>query len=54
VATAERPEGLDIPPGSPYIELVETHFDRSHGRIAVSRVSVDDSRVRFSLLRRGL
>jgi GntR family transcriptional regulator len=54
VASAGRPEGLDIPPGAPYIELVETHFDRGHGRIAVSRVSVDDSRVRFSLLRRGL
>jgi GntR family transcriptional regulator len=54
VATRARPEGLDIAPGAPYIELVETHFDRNHGRIAVSRVSVDDSRVRFSLLRRGL
>jgi DNA-binding GntR family transcriptional regulator len=54
VATGAGPEGLDIAPGAPYIELVETHFDRNHGRIAVSRVSVDDSRVRFSLLRRGL
>jgi GntR family transcriptional regulator len=54
VATADRPAGLAIEPGSPYIELLETHFSNDHERIAVSRVSVDDSVVRFSLLRRSL
>jgi GntR family transcriptional regulator len=54
VATAEEPRGLNLPPGRPFIELLETHFSAAHERIAISRVCVDDSLVRFSLLRRGL
>lgn len=54
VATAGTPAGLDLGAGTPYIELLETHFSSDHRRIALSRVSVDDSRVRFSLLRRSL
>jgi GntR family transcriptional regulator len=54
VATAEEPAGLEIEPGEPYIELLETHFSREHERIALSRVCVDDSTVRLSLLRRNL
>jgi GntR family transcriptional regulator len=54
VATASEPAGLEIEPGEPYIELLETHFSREHERIALSRVSVDDSTVRLSLLRRNL
>jgi GntR family transcriptional regulator len=54
VAAEGRPAGLSIAPGTPYIELLEVHFASDHGRVALSRVSVDDSLVRFSLLRRGL
>jgi GntR family transcriptional regulator len=54
VATEERPTGLRIRPGRPYIEMLETHFSRDHERIAISRVCVDDSLVRLSLLRRDL
>jgi GntR family transcriptional regulator len=54
VATRTAPQGLDIAPGTAYIELLETHFTRDHERIAVSRVSVDDVVVRLSLLRRDL
>jgi GntR family transcriptional regulator len=54
VASAGSPAGLDIEPGTPYIELLETHFRSDHERIAISRVAVDDSIVRLSLLRRGL
>ncbi len=48
------PEGLDLPPGTPYIELLETMYSREHEPVAVSRVSVNDMVVRLSLLRRGL
>jgi GntR family transcriptional regulator len=54
VATPTEPRGLDLAPGTAYIELLETHFTRDHERIAVSRVSVDDAVVRLSLLRRDL
>lgn len=54
VASEDGPEGLRIAPGRPYIELLETHFDRDHELIAISRVAVDDSLVRLSLLRRDL
>jgi GntR family transcriptional regulator len=54
MATNRRPEGLTLEPGTPYIELVETHFSLDHEPIALSRVCVDDSLVRFSLLRRSL
>jgi DNA-binding GntR family transcriptional regulator len=54
VATAEDPAGLDLDPGTPYIQLLETHFSSDHERIAISRVNVDDSVVRLSLLRRSL
>jgi GntR family transcriptional regulator len=54
IATADAPAGLEIAPGTPYLELIETIFSRAHERIAVSRVSVDDRFVRFSLLRRDL
>jgi GntR family transcriptional regulator len=40
--------------GRPYIELLETHFTEDARPIAISRVSVDDSLVRLSLIRRGL
>jgi len=45
--------GLEIEAGTPYIELFETHFSGDHERIALSRIRVDDSLVRLSLLRRG-
>ncbi len=48
------PRGLDLPRGTPYIELLETIHSREHEPVAVSRVSVDDAVVRLSLLRRGL
>jgi GntR family transcriptional regulator len=54
VADKLRPRDLDIAPGTPYIELRETLFTREHERIAFSRIAVDDSIVRFSLLRRDL
>jgi DNA-binding GntR family transcriptional regulator len=54
VARGTEPEGLEIEPGTPYIELLETHFTHDHERIAISRICVDDSVVRLSLLRRSL
>jgi GntR family transcriptional regulator len=51
-AGAHIPDALEIPPGDPYLELLETHFSRNHERLAVSRIAVDDRLVRFSLLRR--
>jgi GntR family transcriptional regulator len=54
VADEQRPRDLEIGPGTPYIELRETLFTREHERIAFSRIAVDDSIVRFSLLRRDL
>jgi GntR family transcriptional regulator len=54
VASDGAPAGLRIAPGRPYIELLETHFTRDHDLIAISRVAVDDSLVRLSLLRRDL
>jgi GntR family transcriptional regulator len=53
VATAVRPEGLDLRRGTPFIELHEVHFDRDHERIAMSVVCVVDRLVRLSMLRRG-
>lgn len=53
VATAVRPEGLGLRRGTPFIELHEVHFDRDHGRIALSVVCVVDRLVRLSMLRRG-
>jgi GntR family transcriptional regulator len=52
VATADAPAGLDLPDGTPYIELVETIFSAEHEPLAISRVAVDDRLVRLSLLRR--
>lgn len=54
VATKRAPHELDITPGSAYIELQETLFTHDHDRIAFSRIAVDDSLVRFSLVRRDL
>jgi GntR family transcriptional regulator len=54
VAEPGRPAGLAITEGTPYIELLECHFTRDHEPIALSRVFVDDSLVRFSLVRRAL
>ncbi len=54
LAGEDTPAGLRIAPGRPYIELLETHFSRDHELIAISRVAVDDSLVRLSLLRRDL
>ena len=53
VADADGPAGLDLGAGTPYIELVETHFAQDDEAIALSRIAVDDSMVRLSLLRRG-
>lgn len=52
VAVEGDPIGLELAPGEPYIELIETHFSRDHETIAFSRVSVNDRYVRLSLLRR--
>ena len=54
VATRRGPRELDVAPGTPYIELRETLFTREHDRIAFSRIAVDDSLVRLSLIRRDL
>jgi GntR family transcriptional regulator len=54
VADSTRPRELAIAPGAPYIELRETLFTPGQERIAFSRISVDDSKVRFSLTRRDL
>jgi GntR family transcriptional regulator len=53
VAADDHPGGLAIEAATPYIELLETHFSSDHELIAISRISVDDSLVRLSLLRRG-
>ncbi|HEX4107302.1 MAG TPA: GntR family transcriptional regulator [Solirubrobacteraceae bacterium] len=45
--------GLPLAPGMPYIELLETLYGEGHERVAVSRVNVDDSVVRLSLVRRA-
>jgi GntR family transcriptional regulator len=54
ITNGTAPKALDLAPGTPYIELRETLFTREHERIAYSRVAVDDSLIRFSLLRRNL
>lgn len=53
VAGEGTPEGLKLAPGTPFIELHETHFSADHERIALSVVCVVDPLVRLSLLRRG-
>jgi GntR family transcriptional regulator len=53
-AVDDLPAGLEIEPGVPYIELLETHFSSGHECVAISRIAVDDRLVRFSLLRRDL
>ncbi len=52
VSGQEVPAGLELAPGEPYIELVETLFSRDHAPLGVSRVGVNDRLVRLSLLRR--
>ncbi len=52
VATARVPAGLELAPGEPYIELIETLYSRDHAPLGLSRVAVDDRLVRLSLLRR--
>ncbi len=51
-AGAHVPDALEIPLGTAYLELLETHFSRDHERLAVSRVAVDDRLIRLSILRR--
>jgi hypothetical protein len=43
---------LDLPIGISYIELVELHFDVARSPIAMSTVSIDDSAVRLTVVRR--
>jgi GntR family transcriptional regulator len=52
VAGDGAPAGLGLPPGEPYIELVEVLFSRDHAPLGLSQVSVNDRLVRLSLLRR--
>jgi GntR family transcriptional regulator len=54
VADGRSPRELDIARGTPYIELQETLFTREHERIAFSRIAVDDTLVRLSLVRRDI
>jgi GntR family transcriptional regulator len=54
VADERQPRELEVAPGTPYIELRETLFTREHDRVAFSRVAVDDTLVRLSLVRRDL
>jgi GntR family transcriptional regulator len=54
VADRTQPRELEVAPGTPYIELHETLFTREHERIAFSRIAVDDTLVRLSLVRRDL
>ena len=49
-----RPEGLEIEPGTAYIELLGVHHDEEHRPIALSRNSVCDAVMRLSMLRRPL
>lgn len=51
---AEPGMQLALEPGTPYVELRETHFSHGHDPIAHSVIAVDDRLVRFSLLRREL
>jgi GntR family transcriptional regulator len=52
VAAAGVPAGLELAPGEPYVELVETLYSRDHAPLGLSRVAVNDRLVRLSLLRR--
>ncbi|WP_320668944.1 GntR family transcriptional regulator [Patulibacter defluvii] len=52
VARDGEPAGLLVAEGEPYIELLETHFSRDHDVVGLSRVRVDGSRARLSLIRR--
>jgi GntR family transcriptional regulator len=54
VADRTQPRELEVAPGTAYIELRETLFTREHDRIAFSRIAVDDTLVRFSLVRRDI
>jgi GntR family transcriptional regulator len=54
VVDASSPRELGIARGTPYIELRETLFTREHERIAFSRIAVDDTLVRLSLVRRDI
>ena len=42
---------LDIPPGSPYMVLLETHYTALGEPVAVTEVHVDDRFVRFQIVR---
>jgi DNA-binding GntR family transcriptional regulator len=53
VASADGPEHLDLPPGTPYAELREVLFSSSGDPVAFSRIAVDVRRVRLTLARRG-
>ena len=53
VADADGPAELDLPPGTPYIQLREVLYNPDGERIALSVVCVVDRLVRLSLLRRG-
>lgn len=53
VATGAEPAGLDLPPGTPYVQLREVAFDADQQRVALSVVCVVDRLVRLSLVRRG-
>jgi GntR family transcriptional regulator len=52
VATDGDPDGLLVPDGAPYVELLETHFGADHEVLGLSRVWVDPARVRLSFVRR--
>jgi GntR family transcriptional regulator len=52
VAAPGVPPGLELAPGEPYIELIETLYSRDHAPLGLSRVGVNDRLVRLSLLRR--
>jgi len=53
VATDTEPARLLIDAGTPYIQLIETHFNRDSEMIAVSLVDVDVSAVRLTIVRRN-
>lgn len=53
VATESEPAGLEMEPGTPYVELHEVHYSVDNERIALSEIAVVDRLVRLSTIRRG-
>lgn len=53
VADGAEPKGLDLPTGTPYIQLHEVFHTRQDEPVAISIVSVVDSAIRLTMLRQA-